>query len=236
MDNPIQSLWIGRELSIMEILCIKSYIYHGHEFHLYSYNPVDHLPNGTIIKDANEILPQNEIFRDIFGSFANFANKFRFILLYKKGGWWVDMDTICLKPFNFDEDYVFSSESRDPHHRFLVNNTYIKSLPQSKFLKDCLDFIEERGYSDIHWGELGINLLSRMIFRNRLAEYIKPPKYFCPISLYKLNLITNDSDYSFGASAYAIHLWNELWRRSQLDKNATYSVNSIYEKLKLKYL
>jgi len=34
----------------------------------------------------------------------------------------------------------------------------------------------------------------------------------------------------------AIHLWNEIWRRGNLNKNATYHPGSIYEKLKKKYL
>ena len=34
----IQSLWIGPRLSNMEHLCIKSFIDHGHKFHLYIYH------------------------------------------------------------------------------------------------------------------------------------------------------------------------------------------------------
>ena len=235
MDNPIQSLWIGKELSMMESLCINSYLGNGHEFHLYLYDPVDHVPEGTTIKDANEIIPRDEVFKDIFGSYANFANKFRFTLLYEKGSWWVDMDTVCLKPFDFTENYIFSSESSDPYHRVLVNNTYMKSPPRAKFLKDCLSFIDTRGYTNIHWGELGINLMSRMIFRNELDKYIRPPEYFCPISFYNLGFITGNSAYHISANTYAIHLWHDVWRRQNLDKNRPYPINSVYEMLKMKY-
>ena len=62
MSNIIQSLWIGDKLSTMERLCISSYIHHGHEFHLYTYNDIVGLPKNCIVKDASEILPKDQIF------------------------------------------------------------------------------------------------------------------------------------------------------------------------------
>ncbi len=35
-----------------------------------------------------------------------FANFFRYKLLLEKGGWFVDSDTICMRPFDFDNEYV----------------------------------------------------------------------------------------------------------------------------------
>jgi len=234
-NNPIQSLWIGTALSPMEIMCIRSYITNGHDFHLYLYDKVLNIPEGTIIKDANEIIPQNEIYVDSFGGYVNFSNIFRYTLLYKLGGWWVDMDTVCLKPFNFDDEFVFSSETSDPYNRCLTNTTYIKSLPGAKFLKDCIDYINNRGHDNIHWGELGVNLISRMIFRNNLGKYIKDPNFFCPISVYQLNILINESDYLLSNTSYAIHWWNEIWRVKKLDKAKTYHSKSFYEILKQKY-
>ena len=52
----VQSLWIGNHLSDMEIISIKSFIEHGYEYHLYCYDKIDNVPEGTIVKDGNEIL------------------------------------------------------------------------------------------------------------------------------------------------------------------------------------
>ena len=52
----IQSLWIGPRLSNMEHLCIKSFIDFGHEFHLYTYDKVDNIPEGVIVKDGISII------------------------------------------------------------------------------------------------------------------------------------------------------------------------------------
>ena len=53
----IQSLWVGDRLRTMERLCISSYLRNGHDFHLYTYNPVEGIPDGTVVKDANEVMP-----------------------------------------------------------------------------------------------------------------------------------------------------------------------------------
>jgi len=37
-------------------------------------------------------------------------------------------------------------------------------------------------------------------------------------------------------ASYAIHLWNEMWRKVSQDKNARYHDGCLYEQLKSKYL
>jgi hypothetical protein len=234
-QQPIQSLWMGAALSPMEILCIRSYLACGHEFHLYIYDCVANIPEGTLVMDANEIIPKEQIYVDAFGGYVNLSNRFRYAMLYKIGGWWVDMDTVCLKPFDFDEDFIFSSETSDPYRRNLVNTTYIKSPPGAQFLKDCLDFLEWRGHDHIHWGELGVNLISRMIFRNGLGRFVRPPECFCPVSGYRLHQLTEATDESISESACAVHWWHELWRRREIDKAGQFPETSWYERLKRRY-
>ena len=234
-NQLIQSLWVGEALSPMETLCIRSFLANGHAFHLYVYDHVENIPEQTIVRDANEILPKEEIYMDAFGGYVNLSNQFRYTMLYKIGGWWVDMDTVCLKPFDFEEEFVFSSETSDPFNRCLVNTTYIKSPPGAKFLKDCLDFLAYRGHENIHWGELGVNLISRMIFRNGLGKFVRLPSFFCPVSGYRLNRLIGASDEEIPESAYAIHWWHELWRRGKIDKSGQFPETSWYERLKRKY-
>lgn len=35
---------------------------------------------------------------------------FRYKLILERGGWWVDLDTVCLRPFDLDLEHVFASE------------------------------------------------------------------------------------------------------------------------------
>src|SRR5271163_1370072 len=112
----IQSLWIGRTLSAMERLSIASFLANGHEYHLYVYEEIENAPKGTVLKAANEILPESMIFQyRSHPSHAGFSNFFRYKLLLSRGGWWVDTDVVCLKPFAFEDPHVFASERVGGH-------------------------------------------------------------------------------------------------------------------------
>ena len=65
------------------------------------------------IKDAREVLPESEIFFDCKKNkytIASFSDYFRYNMLYQNGGWWVDMDVICIKHFDLDSSFVFATE------------------------------------------------------------------------------------------------------------------------------
>ena len=110
MTSPIvQSLWIGNKLSELEILSIKSFISQGHIFHLYIYDDIENIPNinGLVIKDGATILDKKDIFT-YQNSYLPFSDIFRYKMLYMNGGYWVDLDMICLKKLDFKEPYIFS--------------------------------------------------------------------------------------------------------------------------------
>jgi hypothetical protein len=78
----IQSLWIGGALSPMEQLSIASFLHHGHAFDLYVYDEVTNVPIGTTLRDANEILPRDRIFRyREHDTVSGFSNYFRYRML-----------------------------------------------------------------------------------------------------------------------------------------------------------
>jgi hypothetical protein len=49
-------------------------------------------------------------------------------------------------------------------------------------------------------------------------------------------LLDPAADWNFDGQTYAIHLWNELWRRAGQDKDARYPAACLYEQLKQRYL
>ena len=71
---------------------------------------------GVIIRDANKIINREEIFY-----FANpatnepniapFSDLFRFKLLHEIGGWWCDVDTICLSDSIPDWEYAWTRDA-----------------------------------------------------------------------------------------------------------------------------
>jgi len=255
-NQVIQSLWIGGQLSNVEKLCVQSFLDHGHEFHLYAYEEIKNLPKGAHIVDARTIIDEKAIFRYESGwgkgSVSGFADLFRLLLVQKNGGWWVDMDIVCLKRFDFAQDMVFCSSYENDYGQ-IANNCVFKSQPDSDFIKFCLDEISKIDLKNMSFGLAGPFLFQSAIKELKLQKHVAPYYFFNPIGW------KNVSDLVLGnmtatqkikevlrpvfkpgtmhgrkidGNAYAIHLWNEVWNSGKLDKNATYSSSSLFEKLK----
>jgi mannosyltransferase OCH1-like enzyme len=233
LKNIVQSLWIGDRLSVMEQLCISSFLRKGHPFHLYVYQDTAGIPEGTVVLDGNKILPASRIFtyRE-HHTYAGFANFFRYKLLLEKGGWFVDADTVCLRPFNFRKEYVFSSEGIQG--RQLVNLAAIKVPPGSPVMQYAWDACEKMDTNELKWSQCGPALLRQAVERYSLEENIRPWNVFCPVHFSEWEKLLDPSHaWTFGRGTYAIHLWNELWRRSETDKDIQYPPGCLYEQLKI---
>ncbi len=151
MNKIIQGMWIGPELSIMEQLSIASFLLNGHEYHLYVYDKPQNIPPGTVIKDANEVLASAKVFQYKQNqSYAGFANFFRYKLLFERGGWWADTDTICVKRFDFPEEYVFATEI----HRgvAVVTSGIIKAPPGSEAMGHAWEVCQNKNPEQLVWG------------------------------------------------------------------------------------
>jgi mannosyltransferase OCH1-like enzyme len=219
----------------MEQLTIRSFQAHQHPFHLYAYELIEGVPEGTVVLDANQILPQSSIFQyKDHATYAGFANFFRYKVLLERGGWWVDMDTVCLAPFNFRTEYVFSSEV--DQGKIQVNCAAIKAPAGSALFQHVWDYCKRRDPNEIQWGETGPHLMDRAVRELGLSEFVQPPKVFSPIDHPDWeSILKRSANHEFGSETRAVHLWNEMWRRAGRDKNATYVKKSLYEKLKRQY-
>ena len=236
MADLIQSLWIGPRLSAMEQLAIRSFLHHGHEFHLYVYDDVDGIPAGTTVRDGNEILPASMIFvyRD-HNSYSGFSNYFRYKLLLERGGWWVDTDLVCLRPFHTDDDYVFASE-RVKSGEDAICAGAIKSPPGSPAMQHAWTTCAGRDPATIKWGETGPRLVAETVERFGLYDHVRPAKTFCPIRDADWDSIIAPRAPALPPDALAVHLWNERWLREGRDKDAQYPRGSLYEGLKRRYV
>jgi mannosyltransferase OCH1-like enzyme len=236
MNTIIQGLWIGPELSVMERMSIASFLANGHEYHLYVYDDVKHIPEGVLVCDANEILPSSMIFQYKHSkSYAGFANFFRYQLLLNKGGWWVDTDVVCLKPFSFADEHVFASEEHKGKR--IANNGIIKAPVASPLMAYVCEICRSKDPQQLVWGETGPRLLDEAIRRFSLEKYTRPYQVFCPLGFEEwAKVLDPGANHVMDEAAYAVHLWNEMWRRENRDKNEQYHPDCLYEQLKRKYL
>jgi mannosyltransferase OCH1-like enzyme len=234
-NRIIQGLWIGPELSLMERLSIASFLSNGHEYHLYVYDDMSGVPTGATVKDGNDILPASMIFRyEKHESFSAFSNFFRYKLLLERGGWWADSDMVCLKPFDFGHEYVFSSEMSGGHQ--FTNCGIIKAPQGSPAMEYAWNVCRSKQPEKLVWGEVGPRLMAESIKRLSLERFVMEPRVFCPFGYTEWDeVIAPDKVWDL-SDAYAVHLWNEMWRRNERDKNQPYHPRCLYEQLKEKYL
>ena len=237
LNRTIQGLWIGPELSLMEQLSISSFLRHGHDYHLYIYDHVKNIPAGTVVRDANEVLPAARIFQyKQRPSYAGFSNFFRYKLLLDRGGWWADSDIVCLKAFDFPEQYVFSSEI---NHRGLevVNVGIIKTPAGSSIMNHAWNVCQNKNVNRLVWGETGPKLMAKAVRKFALKEFKKGSRVFCPVDYNEWRKVLDPgAEIALDGHTFAIHLWNEMWRAAGQDKNACYHQHCLYEKLKRTYL
>ena len=253
----IRSLWIGDSLSPVERLTATSFIQHGHPFHLYTYHDIASVPSGVQIFDANSIIPEREIFLS-HGSYAHFADWFRWKLLKQLGGFWVDMDVVCLRPFAFQEDVIFGYEAGNRPNvsvlRFPAGHPVCIEMEDrcanpNKFRRDdkLRDIVRKLGRRYLHgnlrgsvkWGEAGGPTgFQQVLTQYGLLDRVLPFTYFYPIAWQNAKCIfdaTLSRDVSMFLDTHAIHVWNEILRKSGIDKRGPFPKDSLFRQLLEQY-
>jgi len=260
-NNTVQSLWIGDRLTLMEQLSIKSFIANGHEYHLYVYDDVKDIPSRAIVKDANEIIPESEVYKSKFltdhGEYCGFSDYFRIKLIIDKGGYWADNDFVCLKHFDFKEEYVFSSEMRAKGLERM--NTGIIKCPQDDYyLQQIYKHMTKDAVRKTQGGLIFGDNMIKHIKKYDLDKYIKKYDVFCKIKFAEsCNLIVKGlmKNYDYYNDCYAVHLWRQIMASQKevlsseknsfkrklksmfvIDRDKIYSTDTVYGFWQDKYL
>jgi Glycosyltransferase sugar-binding region containing DXD motif len=234
MRETIQGLWIGPRLSTMERLSIASFLHHGHPYHLYVYGDVEGVPPGAELRDGNEILPAATVFLyPRHESYSGFSNFFRYKLLLERGGWWVDSDVVCLRPFDFSAEHVFASEPAEDGE--VAATAVLKAPAGSAVMARAWSACQAKDVSRLAWGETGPRLLAELIQALSLEDCRLPSAVFCPLSYHRWREFLEPDGATVG-EAHAVHLWHEKWRRAGVDKDARFPAGCLYERLKQFYL
>jgi hypothetical protein len=227
----------------MERLSIQSFLANGHPYHLYVYDSVDGVPEGAVLKAAAEILPREAIFKYWeHDSYAGFSNNFSYKLLLERGGYWADCDMVCLRPLDSTSPYVFSSE-RSPEGPPLVNHGMLKVPAGSEMMRRAYEIAASKDITTLEWGQTGPRLITQLVEELDLQRYVAHPSVFCPIDYWRWSDVIGGQSLKrlrarlrISRRTRAVHLWNEMWRRHDADKDRQYHPRSLYEALKRRYL
>ncbi len=238
MIKVVNSLWIGKELSPLQLISINSFLAKGFKYDIYLYDDVINIPSEVNILDGNNIIDESEIFfyKKGFneGSPSAFSNLFRYELLFQQGGLWVDTDMVLLKDFDLSNRFVFVSElDHDGNKRAATGLMYTKYSKEEIF-EELIDEINSRDRNILKHGEIGPNLFDYKVKELDLMNYVlEPNKFGYPNWDETYKFVDGDE---ISEESIGIHLWNARWKFDGLDPYGEYDKNCIYEKLKRKYL
>lgn len=204
----VRTMWHGSPLSIWEELSLRSFVRFGHEVELYAYEQMN-VPKGVQLRDANEVLPEKDIFGYANGlakgSFMAFSNLFRMLLLYEKGGVWSDLDMLCLKSLSDLPDGVCAGLSRSA----VINGAFLKFPPKNHVCEKILNQIATSG-KNLFLGETS-EVLSRVIGSDQSCFAVMPDYAFYPFSWDEAWKLVDPSAYAEceekTRESYCVHWW-----------------------------
>lgn len=242
MTRPLErrvlnTLWVGNSLGYLEQLCLLSGLACGHKTRLFSYEPktLRGVPRGVEVLDAGEVMPRERMitYRNC-GSFALGSNFWRYEMLAKGLGYWIDLDVLLLKPLPSDTDYVFGEE-----HEGGLNTAVMYAPPGSPFVEDLrmlpqanrcpawfgpknrLRFYGARllrshvGLDDFPWGTFGPRMVTYVARKHDLLRFAAKPEVFYPVSWHDVCNLYGPSEkvaHLITDRTRTIHLYNSQLR------------------------
>src|SRR5262245_941944 len=144
--------WHGGPLPLYAWPCMRSFIERGHAVRLYAYEPLE-MPRGVLAADARTILPIEEIVR--YHGIEAFADVFRYELLFREGGWWADVDVLCLTDRLPAAMYAWAEEEPG-----VVNNAILKFPKAEPLVAEMAKRARTLARQVKPWGAAGPRLLS----------------------------------------------------------------------------
>ncbi len=152
MSQPIEvaSFWTGSSLSFFELVCIKSFVDQGYNFHLYTLGPVGNVPDYVQVHDANDIfsgsLPNSE---DVRFNAGVYSDVFRAYLMRKTEYLWADLDVYCARPLDSAPSHIFGVVYR----RRAANNCVLRLPANSPALQLIINFYNSEVPIPFWWPE-----------------------------------------------------------------------------------
>ena len=214
---------------------MRSVLRHGHPLALYCYAVPEGVPEGVELRDAAAIVPENRVIRHKSGSVALFSNLFRYELIRRGAGIWLDTDIYLVAPLPRAEPYLFGRQDA------ALLNTAVLGMPaDSPLLPPLLAIFEETevpfwlpyrarlrarlrlrmkgrsGLARMPWGSAGPRAFTALVRRAGLERFALPSRIFYPAHDHDAAWIRDPKRSLADVVApdtAAVHLWHQLIRR-----------------------
>jgi hypothetical protein len=222
--HAVKTLWIGGDLPKAQAACLRSFVLCGHRTELFTYSDVGNVPPGVILRDASQILPRSSVFSYgpaagvNAGSKAGFSNIFRYEMLVREGGCWIDTDVFCLG--DLPEGDVYLSSERTKDGAVHATNCLMKCPPRHPLAERCLIQTRRTDPRTMQFGDTGPLLVERLTHEMGLRSVLLDPVTVCPINWHEYKWLDaagglaawRGKGAGLPARARCVHLWNEMFR------------------------
>ena len=224
----------------------KIYFYYKYEPYGYWWEKIK--PLLTLEK----IEPPTKIFNNSISHYAHQTDIIRLEKLILHGGIYLDIDTICLKPFSdlLIYDFVMGKQNNsDNSEIYGLCNAVLLSVPNSKFLKRWYDSYQNfrSNGRDEYWDEHSVKKpleLSKEFYNEiKILEY---NSFFYPLwydinkILFNVELELDNNIYykNIVSNNYCIHLWDTYSHNylKKLTENNIFENNTLYNIFCRKFL
>lgn len=128
------TLWIGDALGPVERACLRSVIAQGHRMALYCYSKPKGVPEEVEVRDASEIIPHEMICQSWCARADLYSDWFRYELLKRGLGTWLDADIYLVAPVDMKKPYLFGYQDSS-----IINNAVFRTPPDSEILPRLLE-------------------------------------------------------------------------------------------------
>jgi len=235
----------GKPFSLVHYLAIKSAYEVNKPNAIYFYYKF--MPEGEWWERAKEIItlkhvePPNEVLGNKLYHVAHKSDVWRLRTLIENGGIYMDLDTICVKPFThlLDNKFVIGRQGR--WRKMGLCNAVMMAEKNSEFIRIWLNeykSFRSKGH-DKYWAEHSVALpLSLSI---KYPDLLHIEEYYCfhyplyyPLSLKKMFRYNFKYD-----RAYCHHLWeNGSWEKYLKNLTIDYikSVDTTYNRIARRFL
>lgn len=231
----LNSMWVEGPLTYVEQVCLKSALSVGHQVVLYAYWDVTGVPDGVIVRDGREIMPESSLMKHKKrNSWSLSSNIFRYLLLQQGRGVWIDTDVYFLKPLEVNrKDYLFGWQKQD-----LLNGAILYAKKDSPLIEELLAFINlpyiippwlpvrkrfayqirpwiglrPLSLAEHRWGVIGPRAITYFADQLGLSCHAERQDVFYPVPPKQAKAFfdpeRNIEDY-ITSDTVAVHLWNE---------------------------
>ncbi len=162
-EQRFGTLWLGGEPGLLERACLKSMQDNGYDPVVFTYEPIQNLPEGLEVVDAREVYEPNRVIRHIrHKSPAIHADVFRYHLVKHAGMIWLDTDMYMIAPAadlresirehaGFCVGRVLPDLPRNRSYHSLINNAVFGLPSDSKALELMEEVFEEGREVSVAW-------------------------------------------------------------------------------------